>query len=211
MRKRLSKIKIEWTPSFAYCLGLIATDGNLSPDERHLNMTSKDLDLITLFCRNLSLTNKIGCKANGTSPLKKYYVVQFGDVNFFNFLLSLGFTPAKSKTIGPLSIPLDFFADFLRGCIDGDGNISVSTHPESKNPQLRLRLCSASMDFLVWVKEQILLGAKIETGWIYSNANNTMHILSFGKSDSLRLFRYMYYTGVESYLPRKYELAKKFL
>ena len=39
--KRLSKIKIKWSSKFAYAMGLLATDGNLSKDERHIDFTSK--------------------------------------------------------------------------------------------------------------------------------------------------------------------------
>lgn len=40
--KPLSKIKIKWSPKFAYCIGLITSDGNLSKDGRHISFTSKD-------------------------------------------------------------------------------------------------------------------------------------------------------------------------
>ena len=76
------------------------------------------------------------------------FVIQFGDRIFYDFLISLGITPAKSKTIASLKIPEKYFADFLRGCIDGDGDIDVHSHPESQHPQLRIRLVSASPKFL---------------------------------------------------------------
>jgi len=46
---RLSKVKIEWSPKFAYAIGLIATDGNLSQDGRSVNFTSKDEELAMAF------------------------------------------------------------------------------------------------------------------------------------------------------------------
>src|SRR3989344_2322990 len=143
--RRLSKVKIGWSPDFAYAIGLITTDGNLSKDGRHLNMTSKDKDMILTFKKCLGLKNKIGRKTREKSKIKKYFQVQFGDKNFYEFLLSLGLMPAKSKTIGALNIPNEYFSDFLRGCIDGDGNIDVHRHPESQYLQLRIRLNSASL------------------------------------------------------------------
>ena len=53
MAKPKGKVKIEWSPDFAYAIGLITTDGNLSPDGRHVNFTSKDLELIKNFHRGL--------------------------------------------------------------------------------------------------------------------------------------------------------------
>jgi hypothetical protein len=34
--------------------------------------------------------------------------------------VSIGLTPAKSLTLGPLEIPGEYSADFFRGCIDTD-------------------------------------------------------------------------------------------
>src|SRR2546423_10250786 len=36
-----------------------------------------------------------------------------------------GLTPAKSLTLRPLVIPDEYFAEFFRGCIDGDGSVVV--------------------------------------------------------------------------------------
>lgn len=207
--KRLNKVLIEWTPNFAYAIGLIATDGNLSKDGRHLNMTSKDRDMILTFKNCLGLKNKIGRKTREKSKIKRYFQVQFGDKNFYEFLLSIGLTPAKSKTIGALNIPEDYFIDFFRGCIDGDGNISVASHPESRHPQLRLRLFSASPLFLNWVKGMIFKLYKIKTGWIETKED--ISVLIYAKTDSIKLLNLMYYPKVESYLGRKHAIAEQFL
>ncbi len=208
---RLSKIKIEWNPDFAYAIGLITTDGNLSKDGRHIHFTSKDLELALLFKKCLFLSNKIGKKARGGSSDKKYFVIQFGDVNFYEFLVSLGLKQAKSKTLERLAVPKQYFADFLRGCIDGDGSINIGRHPESKYPQLRVKLCSASPSFLVWVKEQISNIFRVNGGWIRHSPNSSTSELTFGKSDSVLIFKFIYYQGVESFLNRKYLLAKPFM
>lgn len=42
MSYRKGNVKIKWNNSFAYIIGVIATDGNLSPDLRHIHITSKD-------------------------------------------------------------------------------------------------------------------------------------------------------------------------
>lgn len=47
--KPQNKVKIKWSPEFAYAIGLLVTDGNLSPDGRHLNFTSKDRELAETF------------------------------------------------------------------------------------------------------------------------------------------------------------------
>lgn len=207
--KRLSKVEIKWSPNFSYAIGLITTDGNLSSDGRHLDFTSKDLELVEKFKKCLGIKNKICGKTRGGSNIKKYLHVQFGDKNFYEFLLKLGLTPAKSKTLGSLKIPSEYFLDFLRGCIDGDGSIGVFKHPESRHPQLRIRLTSASMQFLKWIKMEISKNIKIKTGWI--EWKNNVGVLVYAKEDSIKLLNYVYYPKVEFYLKRKYNIAKPFL
>jgi hypothetical protein len=206
----IGKVKIEWTPKFAYAVGLLATDGNLSKDGRHMNMTSKDKEQVELFKECLGLKNKIGLKTRGGSNIKKYFQVQFGDVIFYDFLMGIGLKPAKSKTLQRLAIPTKYFADFFRGCIDGDGNINISNHPESKRPQLRIRLFSASLPFIRWILEEIHKNTDIQGGWLETSKDGSISRLSFGKSDSLKIFSYIYYPGVSCYLDRKYSMVEKF-
>ena len=47
--KPKGKVKIKWSADFAYAIGLIMTDGNLSPDGRHLCFTSKDIEQINNY------------------------------------------------------------------------------------------------------------------------------------------------------------------
>ncbi|MDP2676290.1 MAG: hypothetical protein Q8O83_01225 [bacterium] len=207
--KRLSKVKIEWSADFAYAVGLLATDGNLSKDGRHMNMTSKDKELIITFKKCLGLKNKIGRKTRGKSKIKKYFQVQFGDKNFYDFLLKIGFTPAKSKTLGKIKLPKKYFADFFRGCIDGDGNIDIHSHPESKHPQLRIRLNTASINFAHWAKEEVTRLFRPNGGWI--DHQDGMYILSYGKADTIKLLNGMYYSRNVPCLKRKHIIAKTFL
>jgi hypothetical protein len=62
--KPLNKVKLKWSPNFAYVIGLLVTDGNLSSDGRHINFTSKDKKLVEIFKKCLKLNNKIGRKSN---------------------------------------------------------------------------------------------------------------------------------------------------
>jgi hypothetical protein len=41
--------KIKWNSEISYGIGLIATDGSLSKDGRHITFTSKDQQLAELF------------------------------------------------------------------------------------------------------------------------------------------------------------------
>lgn len=211
MDRRVKFIETRWSEQLAYVIGLIASDGNLSPDGRHINITSKDIEITQHVKDILCLSNTIGKKARGGSTEKKYHVLQFGSKNFYAFLLSIGLTPAKSKTIQKILIPDAFFCYFLRGCIDGDGNIHESRHPESKHVQLRLSLASASKSFLTWMLENIQRIHGIRGGWITTMDKKSAHILRFGKRDSIQIFKAMYAHTQMYALQRKLAIAKKYL
>jgi hypothetical protein len=112
-----------WSPEIAYAIGLLATDGNLSPDGRHLAVSSKDRDLLEILRRCLGLRVAITPSRSGAG--RWYWHLQWGDRDLYDWLVDLGLTPAKSRTIGALAVPDACFADFLRGCIDGDGSIVI--------------------------------------------------------------------------------------
>jgi len=115
---------IKWNPEIAYAVGLIATDGSLSSDGRHLILVSKDISLLKTFKKCLGLKNKIGLRRSGYTGRKNCHHVQFGNVILYKWLLNIGLMPNKTKIIGALRIPNQYFFDFLRGHLDGDGCIS---------------------------------------------------------------------------------------
>ncbi|MDP3995964.1 MAG: LAGLIDADG family homing endonuclease [bacterium] len=201
-------ISIKWSQKFAYAIGLIATDGCLSKDGRHIDFTSKDLELVKIFRNYLGLNNKIRKKARAAGEEKKYFHIQFGDVNFYKFLIEMGLSPAKSKTIGSLKIPDRYFFDFLRGCIDGDGNIRTYKHPESRFPQLRVRIFSASKKFIEWLRREIFYSVSVR-GWI--NVAPRCYCLEYAMKDSINLLNKIYYKDFPRSLSRKFILSKSYL
>lgn len=208
---RRNIIQTSWSRDLAYVLGLLATDGNIYSDKRHVNFTSKDKDLVLLFKKLLKLSNKVGTKSRGGEKERTYYVLQFGSVRFCRFLLSVGITPAKSKTIESVKVPDRYFWDFLRGCLDGDGNINEFKHPESIRMQLRVRFASASPVFLMWQLSTIRRLGSINGGWIHELKNKSASMLCFGKKDSIAILRYMYYTEKLPCLKRKYSVAERYV
>ncbi|MFA6340850.1 MAG: hypothetical protein WCX27_01225, partial [Candidatus Paceibacterota bacterium] len=154
--KPKNKVRIKWSSDFAYAIGLIATDGNLSPDGRHLCFTSKDIEQINNYQKALCIKCHIGRKSNGLQKEKKYYVIQFSDVNFYNFLLSIGITPAKSKTLGKIYVPSKYFFDFLRGCLDGDGTFYSYWDPRWRSSHMfYIEFVSASKKHVNWLRSEL--------------------------------------------------------
>jgi hypothetical protein len=136
------------------------------------------------------------------------------------WLRSIGLTPAKSLTLGPLAVPDEYFADFFRGCIDGDGSILVYTdrYHAAKNERyvyqrLYVSLVSASRPFPEWIQMTVggLLGVSgvIETKT--TPARRPVWLLRYAKRDSIRLLHWMYYTPSVPCLARKRAKAEQFM
>ena len=189
---------------FCICNRLLTTDGNLSPDGRHINFTSRDLELAEHLRRCLRITNKIGRKSRKPDEReKKYFVVQFGDVKFYKFLMSIGFLPKKSRTLEEIKTPDKYFFDFLRGCFDGDGTFYSYWDPRWKSSYMFYTVfASASHDHIDWLKNKIYkrTGAK---GHITKAKMKTTFQLKYAKTESLRILSKMYYGNGTPCLSRK--------
>lgn len=195
-----------------YIVGFITTDGNLSPDGRHISITSKDRPMLFKIRRALHLNNRIGRKASGSNSEKIYSVLQFGDVKFYQYLLKIGLMQRKSLILGKLKIPQKYFIDFLRGVIDGDGCIEHWIHRSNGNQQWSLRLISGSEIFLRWLKENVEKLFKT-SGKFYVRKlpeRNNLYILKFGKFPAKIILRGCYYDDCFA-LARKLQTAKKCL
>ncbi len=201
--KPKSKVQIKWSANFAYSIGLLTTDGNLSPDGRHINFTSKDEELVQLFCRCLGLNNKIGRKARGGEKEKKYFLVQFGDVNFYKFLLKIGLMPNKSKQLKKIKIPPKYFFDFLRGHFDGDGTFYSYWDPRWHSSfMFYTEFISASNKHIDWLRSRISQNLGLR-GHITKDGKKTCYQLKYAKTESLKLFPKLYYNKNIVCLQRK--------
>lgn len=191
--KPLGKIKIEWSPNFAYAIGLLTTDGNLSPDGRHIVFTSKDKELALNFKKCLKINNIIGRKSEKRGRVKKYLRVQFGDVIFYKFLLTIGLMPNKTKIISNLDIPSEYFFDFLRGHFDGDGTFYSYWDPRWKSSFMFYTVfVSASKNHINWLRKMVFNFIKIK-GHITKSVNDSVYQLKYAKAESLKLFPELYY------------------
>src|SRR3989344_3497645 len=153
--KPKSKVKIIWSPEFAYAIGLIVSDGCLSSDGRHIIFTSVETEQLKNFMRALAIDVAIvkGKDIHGTQRVVR---VQFGDVLFYRFLQTIGLMPNKSKIIGEIRIPKKYFFDFLRGSFDGDGSTYSYFDPRWKSSFMFYTVfASASRQHIAWLQKQI--------------------------------------------------------
>ena len=199
-------IDTTWRPELAYVVGIFASDGNLGKDGMYLDVTSKDKEIVENVKDILDMRHiKIGKKISGTGNWA--YRVQFKRVLFHTWLVSIGLTPEKSKTISKIKVPNEFFFDFLRGEWDGDGTIYISKDKRWKNSHIvTLGFASGSEQFLIWLQKEINKRLRT-TGHIHRGQRATQ--LRYARTDSRKVFDAMFYAKNLPHLPRKFAKAQK--
>ena len=219
---KMSKLKLPdknfvCTPKLAYVIGLLVTDGCLSSDGRHIIMRSSEMNLLETFKKCLEIKNKIGETKNEEVIS---YRVQFGSVQFYNWLLKIGLTPAKTHTIGEIKIPDLYFKDFLRGHLDGDGSITTYTDRYNfykgrnyANQRIFVRFISASKKHIDWLRQKITKLVNVKGAFIVNKPKLIKHVpiyeIKFAKNESIKLLKWIYYKNSIPCLKRKRIIAKK--
>lgn len=201
--KPKGKVRIEWSPDFAYAIGLLVSDGNLSSDGRHITFTSKDKELIDLFTKALNITVRVGMKSRGGGYKERYYMVQFSDVLFYKFLLGIGLMPNKSKVIEKVTVPSGYFFDFLRGSYDGDGcTYSYFDKRWKSSFMFYTSFVSASRKHIEWLRHEVhqRLGVR---GHVSVHVKKSVYQLRYAKKDSMKLFGKMWQNKSALSLTRK--------
>ncbi len=203
MPQKRKELKIEG-PNLWYLVGLITSDGCLCKDGRHIDITSKDRDFLKLIRERLGLTSQVCVKNKGMD--KQAYRIQIASINFYNFLLSIGLMQHKSLILNALKIPNQYFVDFLRGLIDGDGCIRKWIHPSNDREQWSLRIYSGSEQFIRWLKDTAESLLKIK-GKIHRQSD-TQWILKYGKMAAKEISGKCYYNNCLG-LERKIKLSQQ--
>ncbi len=190
--KPKGKVKIEWSASLAYALGLVVTDGSVSKDGRHITLVSKDREQLLNFQKALKITAPISWTKSGYTG-QQTSRVQFSDARFHEFLIGIGIMPNKTKIIGKVGIPAQYFFDFLRGHLDGDGCTYSYMDPRWRSSfMFYTNFVSASRAHILWLQEEIRkrLGTM---GHISGSGRSKVCSLRYAKKDSLLLWKKLYY------------------
>lgn len=203
------KTSVRWSSNIAYAVGLLATDGCLSLDGRHIDLTSKDREQLENFLSCLKSVHKITSKKSGSGSLSLR--VQFSDVNLYRFLLKVGLTPHKSKSIEPLKLPKKYFYDFLRGHFDGDGTIYCYQDTRWRS-SFMFYFCfvSASLNHISWIRKELNLMLGINGSLTKARTSSTYQ-LKYAKKESLVLIPKLYYNNRVICLSRKRNKIYKIL
>ena len=201
--------QVKWTSEFAYVIGLLTTDGNLSKDGRHIAFTSKDIQLVKTFKKYLNLTDvKIGTKTSGTTD-KRYPRIQFSNTKLYKWLLKIGLMPNKSKKINKIKIPNRYFFDFLRGSFDGDGGSYSYWDPRwTSSFMFYITFSSGSLSHLEWLRSKLKSLLKING---HLKFGRRVWQLCYAKKESKIIIPKMYHKQDLPCLERKYKKISKSL
>lgn len=221
--KRLDRVEYEWSSNLAYAVGLIATDGYIPIDNRHIVLTSSDYDQVLNFRQCLGKNNKITINLPTPISKKTSYRIQIGDVVLLEWLKSIGLQNNKSLTIGALKIPDRFYSDFLRGSLDGDGHIRsyIDEYNTYKNPKYIYKrffifFNSASKKHIVWIRQKVAKLLKIK-GSFQENHSKTqlglssMFSIKYSTKEAIKLANWIYYDKNVPCLKRKRDKAEQYL
>lgn len=198
------KIPATLTPDLSYFLGILITDGHIVSNSRYkiLIFTSygeeKEI-ILNLIKKVFAYSPSIRERKYGFNKSVNYeiYVSSKKLVKYIsqNFQIPTG---AKSKIV---RIPKIFFKtnkknaySFIRGIIDGDGNILYQ-----KN---YVRISSGSFDFLKDLKKLLNL-IDINSGKINKDSKGNVWILGISGLDNLKKLRESLYNSAIFFYPRK--------
>ncbi|TMF60997.1 MAG: hypothetical protein E6H87_09305 [Chloroflexi bacterium] len=192
-------LELEWSELMAYVVGLLATDGCLSSDRRHIILTSRDRELVETFltCLGRPIKYTVGRTRRG----KRAYYAQFSDVTFYDWLLARGLTPRKSLTLGAIDVPNAFLIPLARGLLDGDGSVCVfrnrptrAKYPNYEYERLWVFFLSASRSHIDWLRGRIkeLVGLNGHVERIVRRKRHDLFRLKYGKRESIVLLRLLY-------------------
>ena len=187
-----------------YWLGLILADGSINLKYNRFELTLKDKEHIELFKQCIESEHDISIKEiNG----EKYYRISFHDKQIISDLLSFGILPNKSSIDFNLpKVPNEFFNDFLRGLIDGDGMYYTCS---TNTCRFHIHI---SVGFLcpTYAKE---LCDKIQTFYnvnVKCYKNRTCYNITLFKKDSVKIIKQLFYDNCLC-LKRKYEKCIPYL
>ncbi len=183
-----------------YVLGYIFADGcvtwNSNKGYYNLTITSSEKDVEHL--------ERIRYLLECTKPLlyaskTKSYRLIVNNKEICKKLMSLGVVPRKSLIMQFPVVPKEFIRHFIRGVIDGDGNVRYVNR--NRSPYFEITIASGSKLFLQKLSEIIDKEIKIAVDMrkIGQNTYNLQYSCSKGKE----LAKYIY-TNATIFLERKY-------
>jgi len=192
----------KWSPLMAYWLGMLCADGHISKSNNFISLSSKDIDHLRLFSKDLESDYKVKSVIRGDksfSPGTIQTLLRINSIKVKNDLLKLGVHDFKNGGLELVNkIPNNLFSHWLRGMTDGDGTISIINSTQGQYPTWRL---------VGPYKEQLrIIGEKTNSLCNISKLSvyksKTIFVITCKKRKCVKLLHYLYKDNIRS-LKRK--------
>jgi DNA-binding transcriptional regulator WhiA len=192
---------LESTDESNYWIGYIAGDGSISRKRYSISIFSKDYEVIekfkTFYKGRVNVYNKEYKILSGA--VETIYIININNELVHKYLISLGVTPNKSKTLR-LSIPLN--PSIIRGLLDSDGWVS-SRECSTKITTGSIELAKDLVNFYFTYNIKATIVSK----------KGAYDVYVFNKTNISNLY-YILYDNSKVFLQRKHDrfaaLLKKF-
>jgi len=190
-----------WNHDMAYILGFIFADGNISwnPEKsyRALTITAAEKDKNHL--EKIRLLIKSTKNLFYSSSTNSYRLI-VNNKEICRNLMAFGVTPRKSLSVKFPEIPKKYLKHFLRGVIDGDGNVRYVKRKRS--PYFEITISSGSELFLEKFSKSVY--SLIEVSAKPRKVSNNLFILQYSCKRGMDLAQWIY-QDVNLCLSRKFD------
>jgi hypothetical protein len=194
----------------AYVLGVLYTDGNMTPEAHYNNLkippriqlSQKEPELLEKILALMGSNAKISFrKQRGTAGALYYFDIP--DEDIYEDLLKLGLKPKKSLTLLFPDIEAQYVRHFIRGCWDGDGSVYWEGHTPNKPCA---SFVSGSKPFIEkLIKHLVKLGLPYRTIHTDKRSSRAFYF-RYTSKDCAKLYHILYDAVHETmYLKRKYD------
>ena len=193
------------TPNKAYVLGLLFSDGTITSLEKHIvriSLQENDREILKKILIDMESNHPLYfIDYNSKNPNhNNQYFFCINDYDLCKGLYSQGMFANKSLSIEyPQYVPIQFNKDFIRGILDGDGNISKCGHD--------VNIVGTNM-LLEKIKE--IIDSELDVNcYIYDDSHHKSEITKtlkiYGRKQAYRFLSWLY-DDAELFIQRKYDL-----
>lgn len=204
-----------WSPNMAYVLGYVSADGCIhsSKDRKDsyiLNITSKDKSHLVKIKNVLESEYKISTKFNGTKTGGVAYHIQVRNNTICNDLINLGIHQRKTHTLQPITVPDEYFPDFVRGFFDGDGTVYL--YKVNGTWQIKTGFVCVSLPFIDDLNTKLCKALDIPVKKLHEDKPKNgviKYSIDFYIDDSKKFFDFMYKDASLLFLTRKKKVFEK--
>lgn len=206
-----------------YLLGSIITDGCIVSKKdkaRRVSIDSKDVSWLNAIASLIDPNLK-------TRETQGAYRLDINSTELCEWLYKWNCGMRKSLTVTLPNIPTQYFADFIRGCVDGDGSISQCKYEKNKNNKTyqytatTCYICGSSKLFMKALSNR-LNEFNFKHSFITINqsnstingraiiAKNPIYRISFSGKKAISFLQWCYYPGNKLSMQRKQLLINNF-